>query len=100
MKTIGYVISSLLIVLLFASCDEGKNIDVEKPYIDISSTESFPKNCDTLYFGEVFELKVLFADNEQLGSYSLGIHHNFNHHSHSTEVTECTLQPIKNPIST
>jgi len=56
-------------------------------------------NCDTLYFGESFELKVLFSDNAELGTYSIDIHNNFDHHSHSTEVNECDLGPIKDPVN-
>ncbi|HDP55202.1 MAG TPA: DUF4625 domain-containing protein, partial [Bacteroidetes bacterium] len=70
-----------------------------KPVIDLSIQDAFPVNCDTLYFGESFELKVLFTDNVELGSYSIDIHHNFDHHSHSTEVIECSLDPIKDPIN-
>jgi hypothetical protein len=42
---------------------------------------------------------MLFSDNFELGSYSIDIHNNFDHHSHSTEVTECQLNPIKTPIN-
>jgi hypothetical protein len=59
-------------------------------------------NCDTLYFGESFDFKVLFSDNSELGStgaFSIDIHNNFDHHSHSTEVTECNLDPIKEPVN-
>jgi hypothetical protein len=41
----------------------------------------------------------LFTDNAELGSYSIDIHNNFDHHSHSTEVTECSLDPIKDPVN-
>lgn len=99
MRTKGYLISSLLMVSLFISCEEDNNIDVEKPAIDISLADAFPKSCDTLYFGESFDFKALFTDNVELGSFSIGIHHNFDHHSHSTEVTDCTVDPIKDPIN-
>jgi hypothetical protein len=92
----------LLIILLLAglglSCERDE-IDKEKPTIDISHQDAFPVNCDTLYFGESFLFKALFSDNQALGSYSIDIHNNFNHHSHSTEVTECNLNPKKNPVN-
>jgi hypothetical protein len=50
-----------------------------------------------MYFGESFTFRVLFSDNVELGSFSIDIHHNFDHHSHSTEVTECQLDPKINP---
>ncbi|MBN1925394.1 MAG: DUF4625 domain-containing protein, partial [Prolixibacteraceae bacterium] len=30
-------------------------------------------------------------------SYSIDIHNNFDHHSHSTDVEECQLSPVKEP---
>jgi hypothetical protein len=30
---------------------------------------------------------------------SIDIHNNFDHHSHSTEVSECSLDPVKTPIN-
>jgi hypothetical protein len=83
------------------SCEE-EDIDREKPTIDLSIQDAFPVNCDTLYFGESFVFKALFADNVELGSnraYSIDMHNNFDHHSHSTEVSECNLDPVKAPVN-
>ncbi len=85
--------------LVFVSCKKDEDVDTEKPVIDLTIQDAFPVNCDTLHFGESFNLKVLFSDNTELGSYSIEIHHNFDHHSHSTEVTECNLDPIKDPVN-
>jgi hypothetical protein len=96
---INRYIQLVLILLTILSCGKDDDIDTEKPNIDISFPGAFPVNCDTLYYGESFELKVLFTDNVELGSYSISIHNNFDHHSHSTEVTECSLDPIKDPVN-
>ena len=83
------------------SCEE-EDIDREKPTIDLSIQDAFPVNCDTLYFGEPFVFKALFTHNVELGSsraYSIDIHNNFDHHSHSTEVSECNLGPVKVPVN-
>lgn len=80
------------------SCNR-EEVDKEKPQIDLTILGAFPINCDTLYFGETFTFKMLFTDNIELGSYSIDIHHNFDHHSHSTEVSECQLDPVKAPIN-
>ena len=92
----------LLIILLLAglglSCERDE-IDKTKPTIGLSHQDAFPVNCDTLYFGESFMFKALFSDNQSLGSYSIDIHNNFNHHSHSTEVSVCQLDPKKNPVN-
>ncbi|MBW6458982.1 MAG: DUF4625 domain-containing protein [Bacteroidales bacterium] len=74
-------------------------MDKEKPTIDLSIQDAFPVNCDTLYFGESFTMRVRFTDNVELGSFSIEIHQNFDHHSHSTEVTECNMDPIKAPVN-
>ncbi|MCE5345736.1 MAG: DUF4625 domain-containing protein [Bacteroidales bacterium] len=87
------------LIFAFNSCEKDKDIDNQKPVIDLSIQNAFPVSCDTLYFGETFILKVKFTDNVQLGSYSIDIHNNFDHHSHSTEVTECNLDPIKEPVN-
>ncbi len=89
----------IFVLLFLAACDKDHEIDREKPVIDLSIQGAFPLNCDTLYFGELLEMKVLFSDNAELGAYSIDIHHNFDHHSHSTEVTECALDPVKTPVN-
>jgi len=95
------IIITIIMSLIFAfnSCEKDDDIDNQKPEIDLSIQDAFPVSCDTLYFGETFILKVKFTDNVQLGSYSIDIHNNFDHHSHSTELTECNLDPIKEPVN-
>jgi hypothetical protein len=89
----------VLSITLFFSCENGNEIDKEKPNIDISQSDAFPINCDTLYFGETFILKVKLTDNFELGSFSIDIHNNFDHHSHTTEVNECNLNPGIDPVN-
>jgi hypothetical protein len=81
--------------LLGLSCTKSKTIDTEKPRIDISFFDAFPKNCDTIYFNEPCTLSISLTDNVELGSYTVTIHDNFNHHTHSTEVNECELSEKK-----
>lgn len=97
MNNARYVLLPFLVIALSTSCE--KEIDKELPVIDLGIQDAFPVNCDTLYFGESFELKVLFSDNAELGSFSIDIHNNFDHHSHSTEVSECHLGPVKEPVN-
>ena len=89
---------SFLLLLILAGCNPVE-IDDQKPVIDLSSEGAFPVSCDTLYLGESFTWKVSFTDNVELGSYSLEIHHNFDHHAHSTEVEVCDLDPVKDPAN-
>ncbi len=93
----GKNILILVVFVLFFSCEKKEEIDTEKPEIDLDIQDAFPIQCDTLYFGESFILKVRFTDNVELGSYNIDIHHNFDHHSHSYTIEECNLAPIKEP---
>ncbi len=99
MKSMKILPVLFLTVAFLSACEKDEVIDTEKPVIDLTIRDAFPVNCDTLYFGEAFEFRVLFSDNVELGSYSIDIHHNFDHHSHSTEVTECNTDPIKEPVN-
>jgi hypothetical protein len=99
MKNIRILPLIFLALAFLSSCEKDETIDLEKPVIDLSIPGAFPVNCDTLYFGESFEFNVLFSDNAELGSFSIDIHNNFDHHSHSTEVTECDLDPMKEPVN-
>ena len=95
-----YPIFTLLIMLgTFISCERDEDIDKEKPTVDISYTGAFPTQCDTLYFGQDFYLRIQLRDNVELGSFSIDIHHNFDGHSHSSEVLECTKDPVKDPVN-
>lgn len=86
--------------LLMTAC--GKNnekVDTEYPVIDLAWSESFPAQCSTTKRGEPLVFKAWFSDNVALGSYSLDIHHNFDHHTHSTEVNDCGLDAAKHPVN-
>ncbi len=98
MKTSKIISGLLFVLIVFTTCSKD-DIDNQDPEIDLTISSAFPLNCDTLYFGETFTFKVLFTDDAELGSYSIDIHNNFDHHSHSTEVTECNLDDVKEPVN-
>ena len=87
----------MFMAVLFSCSKEER--DDELPEIIMSETGHFPQNCDTLYLGESFTFRARFTDNVELGSYSIDIHHNFDHHSHSTEMAECPMDPKKTPVN-
>lgn len=88
-----------IVLLAISGCKkESKDVDTVYPTIDISSADAFPKQCSTVKRGEKFLFKATLSDNVQLGSVSVDIHHNFDHHSHSTEVNDCGFEPIKIPV--
>jgi hypothetical protein len=94
------IIISLLITASFSACkkDNQATIDTEYPVIDVTATTAFPKQCSTVKRGEKFTFRAQLSDNSQLGSISLDIHHNFDHHTHSTEVESCNMDTKKTPV--
>lgn len=101
MRTIKFIVPILFVALL-SHCKKNNEIDKEKPSINMAMQDAFPASCDTLYFGETFNFKALFKDNEELGSessFSIDIHNNFDQHSHSTEVDQCYFDPKKQAIN-
>lgn len=100
MKKTKSVIALLIGLLSLASCSSDNNeIDTEYPVIDISASNAFPIQCSEITRGQKITFRAKFTDNVALGSYSLDIHHNFDHHTHSTEVNNCVADPIKKPVN-
>jgi hypothetical protein len=91
---------SILALLVAGACkkDSSNEIDTEYPVIDISSSGAFPKQCSTVKRGDKFIFRAQLSDNTTLGSVSVDIHHNFDHHTHSTEVESCSMDAIKTPV--
>ena len=91
---------SLVCATVLAGCSKDeKTVDTEYPEIDLTAATAYPKQCSELKRGETFTFKALLKDNAKLGSFSVDIHHNFDHHSHSTEVNSCTMDPVKTPVN-
>ena len=97
MNTSKIIILLVVLSILLNACqdDEKPTIDTEKPLIDLTILDAFPKSCDTLYFDEPFIVKALLTDNVELGAFNIDIHNNFDHHTHSTEFEQCTLGAVK-----
>ncbi|MFC3196643.1 DUF4625 domain-containing protein [Parapedobacter deserti] len=91
------ILSVLVLVSTVLSCSKDTATDTEYPEIDAAFADAFPVQCSTLQRGETFVFKARFSDNVALGSFSLDVHQNFDHHSHSTEVEECDMDPVKAP---
>jgi len=90
-----------LVLLLFAAAckkDSTTSIDTVYPLIDITGQNAFPIQCSTIKRGEKFSFRALLSDNAALGSVSVDIHHNFDHHTHSTEVESCSMGEVKVPV--
>jgi hypothetical protein len=92
---------SVIALLLTAACkkESAVDIDTEYPVINIESANAFPKQCSTVKRGEKFIFRAQLSDNTTLGSVSIDIHHNFDHHTHSTELATCDMEAIKTPVT-
>jgi hypothetical protein len=84
----------LLLLALIAACHKVE-VDDQKPVIDLNFEGAAPLPCDTLKAGDTLKVRLRMTDNFELGSFRIDIHHNFDHHSHSTEVINCQLDPKK-----
>lgn len=96
------IMNKFLFLFLFicSACSSSSDeIDDQYPQINNIDNVSFPENCEILYTGESFSVKYLFSDNLQLASYSIEIHNNFDHHSHSTDIMNCEMQEDKKPVN-
>lgn len=99
MKKIQFLLGVLALAFISSCSSDNAAIDTEYPVIDITGTDAFPIQCSTIERGKTFTFKATFNDNVELGSYSLDIHHNFDHHTHSTEVTTCETEAVKKPVN-
>ncbi len=93
------ILFGLLVIITspFFACNDTVK-DEELPKINMKGSSAFPQNCTTVYRGESFTFSAIFTDNVELGSYSLEMHNNFDHHTHSTSSEECEMEPIKTPV--
>lgn len=90
------LVSFIVLLVLTISCDNNvEDKDTEKPMVEFF----YPLSCDTVFPGATFTLNALLTDNVELGAYSIDMHQNFDHHSHSTESDECELDEIKEAVN-
>lgn len=91
----------MFFALILASCssDDGVGKDEEKPAISINYNEGFPQACEQLVRGETYNFRAQVTDNVALASYSLDIHHNFDHHTHDDQAGECDLEEKKDAVN-
>lgn len=75
-----------LCVTSCSSSDDEK--DMVAPVISTTGIVANPVNCQVYRAGETIYFDYLFEDNQELGSFNIEIHGNFDHHSHSTEADD------------
>ena len=95
-----FIYSFLFCFLFLTSCssDDSVTKDEQKPTISINYNGGFPKACNQLKKGETYVFKAQVTDNSALASYSLDIHHNFDHHTHDDQGEQCDLEAIKQAV--
>ncbi|TDH26963.1 DUF4625 domain-containing protein [Segetibacter sp. 3557_3] len=98
MKQLLFSTLTALVIFIAGCKKDGAVIDTEYPVIDINFADAFPKQCSSITRGQTISFKARFSDNVQLGGYGIDIHHNFDHHSHSTEVNQCSTEPLKTAL--
>jgi hypothetical protein len=91
-------IFAALILLAVTACGDDKNRDLSYPRISTADIEASPTNCHEYRRGEVIKFNYMFYDDTELGMFNIEVHNNFDHHSHSTSSTECTMDPNKEPV--
>lgn len=84
-------------VALLPGCSSGEP-EIDTTYPVISSEGMFPQPCAVLERGKTHTFVVTFSDNRELGSFKLDIHHNFDHHNHSTSEEKCEEDPVKKAV--
>lgn len=94
---VALLLSIFSFVISSCSDDDHTEKDMEKPQIE-SSAEASPQNCQVYHQGDIIPFSYKFTDNQELGSYNIEIHNNFDHHTHSTEGGECEQDPEKEPV--
>lgn len=100
MKLLKITCILLLLTILNIGCSsESEEPDTEKPTITLNYNEGFPKSCTFLEKGKEYTIRVKVSDNIALATYAIDIHHNFDHHTHDDQGSNCELSPIKDPVS-
>ena len=84
-KKIFTVCAAALVLCGAMSCNKDEE-DTEKPTFD--NTDATPVEGGKYLPGGKIIVHQTFSDNEELGSFNIEIHNNFDHHSHSTETSK------------
>ena len=79
---------TLAVAALLTSCGSDDDKDMTPPTINDRGITANPINCQVYHPGDTIYLRYLFEDNQELGSYNIEVHGNFDHHSHSTEAND------------
>ena len=96
------IIYSIMLLCALSACggnDDDEEKDMQQPAISDKGIVANPIDCQQYKRGEVIPFHYLMTDDEELGAYNIEIHNNFDHHTHSTTATECTMEAQKSPVN-
>ena len=91
----------LLPLLALGACNDSSDSeskDMEYPVITSGSEEASPSNCQIYERGGTIPFTYVFTDDTELGAFNIEVHHNFDHHTHSTSSVECEMEPNKKAL--
>ena len=95
------IILSLMLLCALCACsssDDTESKDMTYPEISDQGIVAVPIDCQVFKRGEVIPFNYLFTDDTELGAYNIEIHHNFDHHTHSTSSVECLMDERKQAV--
>ena len=82
------VCCGLTATIVSCSNSDDETKDMTAPVISAEGITANPINCQQYRRGDTIPFHYLFTDDQELGSYNIEIHNNFDHHSHSTEADD------------
>ena len=94
MKKILFSLTAVAALLGMVSCSTES---VEVPVITDLGITANPVDCQVYNRGDSIYFHYRITGHEELGSYNLEIHNNFDHHTHGTQGQTCALDAKKEP---
>lgn len=94
MRKVLFGLTTAVMLLGTVACTKND----EYPTITNEGIVAVPKDCDVFERGGQIPFRYRFTDDNELGSYNIEIHNNFDHHTHGTQAQGCSMDPKKTPV--
>lgn len=100
MRKVLFGLTTTVMLLGTIACTNNDDIvkDNQLPIITDQGITAVPMDCDVFQRGGIIPFRYRLTDNDELGSYNIEIHNNFDHHTHGTQAQGCSMDPVKTPI--
>ena len=88
MRKVLFGLTTAAILLGTVACTNNDDIvkDNQLPIITDQGITAVPMDCDVFQRGGIIPFRYRLTDNDELGSYNIEIHNNFDHHTHGTQA--------------